>query len=216
MVLVKAMRLPRANVRSRSHAPAKFLNPPLSRTASLGIFACLLFTVVLAPHDARAQLSGASQYDVEAVYLYHFAKFVRWPAGSPGASLNICVDAQKIFVDALTKVVAGERIDSRPLHVQTIQRPGDETSCNMLFLDATAKGHLDELLAATSGKPILTVSDIPDFLARGGMIQLFLIHDRMRFSVDLTPIARSKIALSSELLKVAATVKGRSAGGGAP
>jgi hypothetical protein len=48
------------------------------------------------------------------------------------------------------------------------------------------------------------------------MIQLLLIDNRMRFSVDLGPVARSQISLSSQLLKVAVTVRGQATGGGTP
>jgi hypothetical protein len=84
--------------------------------------------------NTHAQPSGASQSDVEAVYLYNFAKFVRWPAKSPDATVQICVAAQKVFVDGLTKVVAGEQIETRPLTVRTVQRPEDEATCDILPL----------------------------------------------------------------------------------
>ena len=216
MVVVKAMRPPPAYLRPRVHSSAEIRTAPISRAASFVVLTGLLLAAVLTPVNARAQLSGASQYDVEAVYLYNFAKFIRWPAGSPGATINICVAAQKAFVDSLAKVVAGERIDTRSITVRSIQRPEDEAACDILFMDASTKDRLAGLLSIASGKPILTVSDTPDFLDRGGMIQLLLIGNRMRFAVDLRPTARSGIALSSELLKVAVTVRGQSAGGGTP
>lgn len=216
MVVVKAMRPPPGNLDRRIHSSAEIRTSPVSRAASFVVLAGFLVASVLTPLNASAQISGASQYDVEAVYLYNFAKFVRWPAGSPGATINICVAAQRAFVDSLTKVVAGERIETRPLTVRSIQRPEDETACDMLFVDSSAKDRLGGLLTFASGKPILTVSDMPDFLDRGGMMQLLLIGNRMRFTVDLKPISRSGLGLSSELLKVAVAVRGQSAGGGTP
>jgi hypothetical protein len=126
------------------------------------------------------------------------------------------VVAPKAFVEALTRVIAGESIASRPLTVRAIQRPEDESACDILFIDASAKERLGGLLTAASGRPVLTVSDVPGCLDHGGMIQLLLIGNRVRFSVDLNNVQRSGIALSSELLKVAVTVRGQSSGGGAP
>ena len=165
---------------------------------------------------AVAQSLKSSQGDIQAAYLYNFAKFVHWPAGSSTATLNICIAGQNSYVDSLTKIVAGEHIDQRALAVRAVQRPEDAAGCDILFLGASAKERLDLLLAATAGKPILTVSDIPGFLDRGGMIQFLLIDNRVRFSVDLRPVARSNIALSSELLKVAVAVNGKPSSGGAP
>ena len=184
------------------------------RPPAIALLAALFLIGMSFPAQSPAQPSGPSQFDVEAVYLYNFAKFVRWPAGSPGQTLDICVAGQKVYLDSLNKVVTGERIDERALSVRAIQRPEDEAGCGILFIDASAKARLDSLLAAASGKPILTVSDVPDFLDRGGIIQFLLIEHRVRFSVDLRPTAGNGIALSSELLKVAVKVNGQAPAGG--
>lgn len=212
MGVVKPMRPPPAGLRAKLHASAVIRCGPVSFT----LLAWMLLTAVVSPLTARAQPNGVPQYDVEAVYVYNFAKFVRWPAGSAGAPVQICVAAQSVFVDSLTKVVAGESIDTRPLKVRAIQRPEDLAACDIMFIDVSAKERLAGLLAATTDKPVLTVSDIPGFLDGGGMIQLLLIDNRVRFSVDLGHVQRSRIALSSELLKVAVTVRGQPSGGGAP
>lgn len=170
----------------------------------------------LAPGDARAQTSGPSQYDVQAVYLFDFARFVRWPPAAEHEALTICIAGPQVYTDTLTKLVAGEQIESRPLAVRSIRSPDEEPGCNILFIGSAEKLHIDGLLAATVDKPVLTVSDMPGFLDRGGMVQFLMIDRRVRFSVDLRPVARSGISLNSELLKVAVNVNGKSIGGGTP
>jgi hypothetical protein len=180
-----------------------------------GLLLAVLFVLTASSAPAPAagpSQSGPSQSDVQSIYLYNFAKFVRWPAGRPGPTLNICIAGQQVYADTLTKVVAGEQVDGHALAVRAIERTEDAAGCDILFIDISARDRLDGLVAATAGKPILTVSDIPGFLDRGGMIQFVLKDSRVRFSVDLRPVARSGISLSSELLKVAVTVNG----GGAP
>jgi hypothetical protein len=54
---------------------------------------------------------------------------------------------------------------------------------------------------------VLTVSDIPQFCQRGGMIQFVLQGDRVRFEVNLAAAQHAGLSLSSELLKVATTVR---------
>jgi hypothetical protein len=177
-----------------------------------------LFLIILASlnRHAQAQPPAASQSDVQAVYLFNFAKFVRWPSGAEHEPLTICVAAPKKFVDTVTKLVAGEYVETRPLAIRAIQSGGDEAGCAILFVDVSAKEHLDSLLAATVGKPVLTVSDAPGFLDHGGMIQFLVVSNRVRFSVDLRSVDRSGVSLSSELLKVAVSVNGRPSGGQTP
>jgi YfiR/HmsC-like len=181
------------------------------RLAGLALVGMVALTLT---RETLAQPAAPTQYEVQAVYLFDFAKFVRWPAGSRHETISICVAGQQVFADTLTRIVAGERIDSHTLSVQLVQQPQDEAACDILFIGSAAEARLDGLLAATNGKSVLTVSDVPGFLDRGGMIQFLIVGNRVRFSVDLRPVGRSGISLSSELLKVAAAVKGSAAGGG--
>jgi YfiR/HmsC-like len=175
-----------------------------------------LQTIASLNRDAHAQPPPPSQSDIQAVYLFDFAKFVRWPSGAEHEPLTICVAAPKTFVDTVTRLTTGEHIESRPLAIRAIQNAGDEAGCAILFIDVSAKERLDTLLAATAGKPVLTVSDAPAFLDRGGMIQFLVVSNRVRFSVDLRPAERSGVSLSSELLKVAVSVNGKPNGGQTP
>jgi len=186
------------------------------RSCLLVTLAALLVHATVPSVEVQAQAPKPTQYDIQAVYLYDFARFVRWPAAVSDGSLDICVAGQPVYLDTLKKIVTGESIDGHPLGVRLLQHPGDEAGCDVLFIGAAAKDRLDSLIAATAGKPVLTVSDIPGFLDRGGMIQFLVIDNRVRFSVDLRPIERSGISVSSELLKVAVSVNGKTAGGGAP
>jgi len=184
------------------------------RTAALTLLALMPIMATAVAREAFAQTSGPSQIDVQAVYLFDFAKFVRWPEGADQGPLTICVAGQRVYTDTLTRLVKGERIDSRPLAVRAITTPEDETGCEIVFIGTSAKDNVDGLLAAAAGKPMLTVSDVPGFLERGGMIQFLIIGNRVRFSVDMRPAVRSGIGLSSELLKVAMNVNGKDASGG--
>jgi hypothetical protein len=85
-----------------------------------------------------------------------------------------------------------------------------------VFLGVSEDAHLKKDLDAFEKKPILTVSNIPRFLERGGMIQ-FLVQDRrVRFAVNLPAAERTGLALSSELLKVAVYVSKVAAAEAAP
>ncbi len=180
----------------------------LRRLTAAGLMLAACGSVAAAP-------SQPSQSDVEAVYLFDFGKFVRWPAGAAQGPMRICIAGSDSFKAGLEKIVANENINGRSLEVRRVLRPEDESDCAILFIDASERERADELLAGVAGKPTLTVSDLGDFLTRGGMIQLQLVGNRIRFSVDLDAVNRGHLAMSSELLKVALRVKGKGLDGGA-
>jgi hypothetical protein len=177
----------------------------------------LLISIVLVfiplPGVMSAQPSGPSQVDVEAVYLFNFTKFVRWPVGHDGEPLYICIAGEKAYADSAAKIVAGELIGTRPLAVRTVQKSDEIADCNILFIGASDKDRSEGFLKAAAHQPTLTVSDIPGFMERGGMISLIVLNNRVRFAVNLEAVEKSGLSLSSELLKVAVKVEGNSSGG---
>ena len=62
-------------------------------------------------------------------------------------------------------------------------------------------------LAALGTAPVLTVSDIPDFVKRGGMVQFVLDGNHVRFEINIAAAQRAGLTLSSELLKIARAVR---------
>ncbi len=156
-----------------------------------------------------------SRDDVQAAYLYNFGRFVRWPGEASHRPMLVCVAGEDPFAATLKKLVEGEQIDGRPLEVRDVDRIEAVGDCSILFVGAQEHEREDAFLSAAAARPILTVGDSPDFLERGGMIQFLLMQDHVRFEVNLDECNRHGVGLSSELLKVAVSVRGKSAAGGA-
>lgn len=148
-----------------------------------------------------------TQFEVEAAYLFDFGKFVSWPAVEPANSpFLICILGQDPFGPVLDRTIAGETLGRRPVQDKRIARLQDASGCSILYISSSESPRLSKILPAVQEAPVLTVSDIPDFVQQGGMIQ-FVLHDgRVRFDVNLAPTQKNGLAMSSELLKVAAHV----------
>jgi hypothetical protein len=165
----------------------------------------------------EAQQPKVPEYQVKATYLYNFGRFVQWPpnaTAAKGDSFSICILGQDPFGATLDSTVAGEMLDGKPLAVKRISTARNAGECRILFISSTEENHLKEILVALDESGILTVSDMPAFSRRGGMIQFVLEGDRVRFEINLTKVETAKLTLSSELLKVATTVRRNARPGG--
>jgi hypothetical protein len=180
---------------------------PHYRRSCLTIAGALCLTF-LAP-NADAQQSKPNEYQLKAVYLYNFGKFVTWPAESSsrkGDSFTVCVLGRDPFGTILDATFSGETLDNKPVLLRRIPRPQDAKDCRILFISSTEDKHLKEILVALANCGVLTVSDMPEFVRRGGMIQFTLEGEKIRFEINLTSAESARLVLSSELLKVAADV----------
>jgi len=151
-----------------------------------------------------------NEYQVEAAYLYNFGRFVEWPAKSSppqNSSFNICVLGEDPFGHALDATLAGETIGKQRVTARRISSPQMAVDCQILFISSSEANRLNKIIEALDKNAVLTVSDIPQFSQRQGMIQFVLEENRIRFEVNLTATQRAGLALSSELLKVATVVR---------
>jgi len=200
-------RLPQAQENLGSGFAAIYRRSPWCRRIYLLILAAGWFMV---PPSLRAQEGKPSEYQIKAVYLYNFGKFIQWPktevSNSPG-SFFICVLGQDPFGVNLDSTIAGESLEGKNLVARRISKLEELPVCRILFISASESSQLKKILAVLEGTPVLTVSDMPEFTLRGGMIQFVLRENKVRFEVNLTAAEKSGLVFSSQLLKVATEVR---------
>jgi hypothetical protein len=162
----------------------------------------------------QAQAPKANEFQLKAAYLFNFGRFVQWPDPGATETFEICVLGSDPFGSALDTTLAGGTIAGKNVTAKRIARPQDVNSCRVLYISSSEEGRLKEDLQALDKVRVLTVSDIPRFSDRGGMIGFVSEGDRIRFDVNLDSAAGAGLTLSSELLKVATNVKKSSRLGG--
>ncbi|ABF39940.1 hypothetical protein Acid345_0937 [Candidatus Koribacter versatilis Ellin345] len=145
---------------------------------------------------------------VKAAYLYKFGAFVQWPASvAPSDDFSICVLGRDGFGSVLDSTINGESIEGKKLVALRVNSVREAAQCRILYISNSEESRLRGILVELAKAPVLTVSDIPHFADRGGMIEFTLQSGRVRFDVNVTRAERAGLTLSSQLLKVAANVK---------
>lgn len=172
------------------------------------LVAAWVWTLVFA-HCVWAQSAKPTDYDVKAVYLYNFGRFVEWPAAAFAKSdlFTICILGDDPFGPALDATLSSETIAGKGVAAKRISSPQEALNCQILFLSSAEETRLSKIIESLDRGAVLTVSDIPRFSQRGGMIQFIPEGKKVRFEVNLTAVQRAGLNLSSELLKVATTVR---------
>jgi len=199
--------------RSNREAPS---SPRPSSVSSIRLLLLSLCVLAFSCKASQAQAAPAvSSSDVEAAYLYNFGKFIEWPAPADtnAAPFSICVVGKDDFGTTLDSLIQNDTVNGRAIVAKRLPSITVADACQILFLGASEQARLARDLDTVKDKPVLTVSSIPGFLDRGGMIQFLVRDSRVRFAVNLTSAAQAHLALSSELLKVAVSVNSKPAQG---
>jgi hypothetical protein len=152
---------------------------------------------------AAGQVQVARPEDIKATFLYNFARFVEWPASSGGDRLSrfrIEIIGRDPFDGRFDQLMIGKKMNDQPIEV--VHSLGDPSPMpvQIAFVAASEGKRLDSLLSAYSRNRVLTVSDIPDFTQRGGMIGFTTELGAVRFRINLVAVEQSRLRVSSRLL----------------
>jgi hypothetical protein len=181
---------------------------PLCRFALriVGWLILALAAGILSCTVAAAQSGEPSEYAVKAAFLFNFTKFVEWPDGSfsdSKAPIVLGILGDDPFGESLTSIVAGQSVDGRSIVVQKHRYGDDLRHCHILFVSASERSHVAQILASVQLASVMTVSDIDGFAEAGGLMQFVLEENRVRFVVNLDAAKQSKLRVSAKLLALA-------------
>jgi hypothetical protein len=154
--------------------------------------------------------AGNQERELKAAFVYNFAKFTDWPAKAfPGAGspFVICLVGSGSLAEAL-RALEGRSVKGHSIEVKNLLSPEEAKRCHLLFIGNADKRQASQIIAAARGQNVLTVGDeVENFLSAGGMINLVTVDDKIRFEINVRAAQQADLQISSQLLKLAMSVK---------
>jgi len=181
------------------------------RRCATGLVSFALLLIVLrAP--ARAAQDNPSEYQLKAAFVYNFAKFVDWPPNvypKPESPFAICILGTDPFGSVIDDTLRGKTVADHPVVVRRDKELAAARRCQIIFVSASEKDRLPDILAGLKGANALMVGDFEGFAAAGGAIELTLQDSRIRFAINPDAADGAGLRISSKLLALATIVRGR-------
>jgi len=193
----------------------RFCEKPLPRYAVMAFLALLLIGGATRTH------AQTNEQELKAGFLTLFPQYTTWPA-STGSSTDsmlsanttpsqstrpivICVLGRDPFGTLLDQYASGRK-GTKPLTVKRIDTPEEAAHCQVVFIAKSETRHEATWLAALKGKPVLTVGESGETIARGGVIAFKQEGQRIRFEVNLVAATSAQLIISSSMLTFASKV----------
>jgi len=130
--------------------------------------------------------AAAAEYQLKAVYLFSFARYVEWPATA--------------FADAQ------EKVNGHLMVIRHFSHGEDVGKCHVLFISRSESDSLERILGALKGRSTLAVGDVDSFNERGGMIRFVTENNKVRLKINLDAAKTANLTISSKLLRAAEIV----------
>jgi len=153
-----------------------------------------------------------TEYQVKALFLLNFIKYVDWPPDAFAASnapIIIGLHGQSKLRETLNAAVASKGVGDRAIVIRQIDTTDDLSACNILFISDAESSRMSGILNKARLLPILTVGEDAAFAQNGGMINFVLKNGNVRLEIDLAAARKAGLTIHSRLLAVADVVRGK-------
>ncbi len=186
------------------------LESAVARRLSAALVLTALACVPLSNAGAADTAAITREYEIKAAFLYNFTKFIEWPQQSfPDANAPIVIGVlgDSPGQPALLQFVKDRRINGRAIVVRRVESAQEASATQLLFVATGQEARFEQLQAAISAIPVVTVGESQAFVSDGGAINFVLEGDKVRFEVNTTSADHAGVKISAQLLKLATTVR---------
>jgi hypothetical protein len=166
--------------------------------------------LALAWSASALSTSGAAQALPESVVkaemIRRFPEFVEWPAATLAGrdSIVLCFSASHPFGPTVANLASGPPVRGHSLRVRELKKGDRVDGCHLAYVAPADP----EILESAKSLPVLTVGDQTDFCRAGGIINLRVVEDRVRFEVNVAQARKAGLKLDSQFLRLATVLHG--------
>lgn len=153
---------------------------------------------------ASQELAIENPNRVKAAFLRNFAHYVTWPSSAfpdGGAPWQICIVGRDPFGDMLDNTFKGRTEQGHPFEIHRMETLNKLPGCHIVYVALDNPVARRAILGELKSKPVLTVSDAPEFLSEGGVIR-FQVEDRVRMGINLDQARAVSLAVQTRMLEV--------------
>lgn len=156
------------------------------------------------------QAGSVEEYELKAAMLYNLTQFVEWPASAypnPQGPILLCILGRDPFGSFLTSTVLKQTVNGRHLLILHPLHDSEARGCHVLYISSSERKITTQIFSTLNGSNVLTVGEMTDFAAHGGMVQFSLQEQQVHFEINLDVASRAGLRISSRLLMLAHIVK---------
>jgi hypothetical protein len=169
--------------------------------------AALFVLLVMPASTAFAQSPAPGEYDVKAVFLYNFIRYVAWPAEPKLEVFAIAVLGESDILAPLREIAKKKTVGPLPLMIRSCRNPEDIGRPQILFVAKSEAAKIARILKATEGADILTVGEAAGLAwSQGIAINFVLQEGAVKFEISEKALDKTRLKIGSQLMKLAILV----------
>lgn len=141
-----------------------------------------------------------NEYQVKAMFVFNFIKYVEWPAENTGSEFTIGVLGESQMTAPLERIAAQKNVGDKKVVIRKLTG-GDDTYCNIIIVSGSKASKPEILENKYLNKGVLIISDEA---TRPSAINLITRESKVKFEINTSMAKNCGVKISSRLLSLAA------------
>jgi hypothetical protein len=146
-------------------------------------------------------------YSIHANIIYHFTKYINWPASQKTGDFVIGVAGDSPLYEELKKTVANKMVGNQKIVIKKVSASASAFNCHILFLSDDESESIRKIAARTNDSGTLLVSESEGLAQKGSCINFSIVSDHLKLEINKNNIEQRNLSIASELLKLGKLVK---------
>jgi hypothetical protein len=158
----------------------------------------LVISVLFISQCIKAQTTNYAAY---SLFVASFSKYASWP--QTGNDFKITVLGKSKIYDELMKITANKNVNGLVYKITQVENVNEIGDTQILFIPDNKSSNLDDVVKATSGKPVMIVTEREGLLKKGADFSFLIIDNKLKFDVNASNLEKRNIKVSSNLVSIA-------------
>jgi hypothetical protein len=166
----------------------------------------LILSLCLALISLSAIAQEKPLYEIHAMMLYNFVKYVQWPNEADGGNFVIGVMGEDDVFNTLKGWYDGKPKGPKKYVIKKITDPGEAATCSVLYLGKSKSREFSDIKSAITGKSVLTITDGFNLGQKGSCINFKVVGGKLKFELNQTSVTSANLKVSSQLASMAIVI----------
>ncbi len=150
--------------------------------------------------------SKAQDYRLHSGFMYHFTKYIEWPAAKKTGDFVIGVVGNAPISDALNAMAASKTVGTQKIVIKKFSNVSSVSDCQILFLSNDSAKEVDEAATKSKSKNYLLVTESSGLAKKGSCINFIIVDGKLKFELSKNAVKDAGLKVSSELLGLAIVI----------
>jgi hypothetical protein len=150
--------------------------------------------------------ANAQKEKFHSLFIYNFSKYVKWPDGQQNSEFVIGVLGSADMVKTLESMAKSKTVNGNSIIVRNYKNASEVKDCQILYVSEEASSEINNVLARTSKRPVLIVSDKPGLAQKGSVINFVEQGGKIKFELNQKMAESRGLKVSGSLTSLAILV----------